>query len=301
MTLSILWRSEGRLHLASDSRISFGSGRSADVGVKIMRLPIRVRDTSLDKGGQLHVLFDKTYGFCYAGSLANAATFQQLVADLLIDVQYLNADVPLSFDELCKFLCRFSSKVSTEIVSSLFEQGTYTFFVAGWCPSTEQLRGAKFSLVQDAGRTRASYLEVVQDTGQYLAVGTGAEEFKTLIAGREVTTDAVLLTLNRIIDEQKVDTVGGDIQYGSFLKGGDFAVYGITRISVESAFESGNQYGPSELHVMRYRGLELYGEWLVPGDNLWPTPGFIELTVPSNVASEQRFIAQCRKTAAGGA
>lgn len=38
MTLSIFWRREGRLHQASDSRVSFTEAGSTDIGVKAMRL-----------------------------------------------------------------------------------------------------------------------------------------------------------------------------------------------------------------------------------------------------------------------
>ena len=298
--LSILWRSEGRLHLASDSRISFGTAGSADVGVKVMRLPIRVLGTEVDDAGKLNVLFDRTYGFCYAGNLANAVTFKLLVEDLLVDVQYPPASVPLSFNELCNFLCRFCAKVSTEIVSRLAEQGGYTFLVAGWCPLKETLRGARFQLAQDAGKTVATFEEVVQSEGEYVAVGAGDAEFDTLFAGQEVKMRTVLLTLNKVIDEGKVASVGGDIQYGSFQKDGDFTVFGLSRISVEHVVDDGKQDCPIELCVMRYRGFELYADWNGTGDNLWSSPGFIELQVPSNNESKERFIEQCQKIIAGG-
>lgn len=41
-------------------------------------------------------------------------------------------------------------------------------------------------------------------------------------------------------------------------------------------------------------GFEIYAGWTVPDDKFWPSPGFIELEVPSNNESEQRFIASCR-------
>lgn len=300
MTLSILWRSEGRLHLASDSRISFGSAGSADVGIKVMRLPIRVLGTKVGDAGRLEVLFERTYGFCYAGSLANAATFKQLVEDLLVDVQYVPADVPLSFDELCNFLCHFCAKVSTEIASRLAENGRYNFFIAGWCPQKETLRGARFHLVQNAGETVVTFQEVARNEGEYVAVGSGEQEFEAIFAGQAATMRTVLLALNQVIDEGKVDSVGGDIQYGSFHRDGNFSVSGIVRISVEDVIDEGRQYGPSEQRALKYRGFELYADWKVLDDKFWPSPGFIELPVPSNKESEARFIVQCRKNIFGG-
>lgn len=170
MTVSILWRSEGRLHLASDSRMSFGTAGATDIGVKVMRLPIRIRGCDPDEHGVLNTLFTATYGFAYAGSLSNAATFKQFIEDLLLDMQYVDPFTPLSFELICEFLCRFSERISTEVVSRLAERGQYTFLLAGYCPLDKRLRGACFTLEQDSGRSIASFQEVAQNDGQYVAV-----------------------------------------------------------------------------------------------------------------------------------
>lgn len=163
MTLAVVWRSEGRLHMASDSRMSFGRAGHADVGVKVMRLPIKVLGTELDANGHTSVLFRRTYGLCFAGSFTNAGTFKALIEDLLVDVQYVNADVRLSFDGLCRFVRHFSEKVSTEVVATLVEHGRYTFCIAGVCPEQDRLRAARFHLVQVHGRTEASFEEIAAE------------------------------------------------------------------------------------------------------------------------------------------
>ncbi len=76
MTLSLLWRSEGRLYLAADSRMSFGVAGSTDIGVKVMRLLIRVLGCDLDDIGVLNPLYAKTYVFAYNESLSNTSTFK---------------------------------------------------------------------------------------------------------------------------------------------------------------------------------------------------------------------------------
>lgn len=299
MTLSLLWRSEGRLHLASDSRMSFGAAGSTDIGVKVMRLPVRILGCDLDNVGELNTLFAQTYGFAYAGNLSNAATFKQFIEDILLDVQYVDTATPLSFEAICDFLCHFSERISTEVVSRLAQNGQYTFLLAGYCPLAQRLRGARFTLTQDAGRGVASYEEVAKEDGQYVAVGSGATEFEKIIAGQEVSWRSVLLTLNKVIDEGVIDSVGGDLQYGSFGKNLNFSVFGITRISQEEADDRDLHYGPAEARVLKYRGFEIYAGWSMPGDKFWPSPGFIELDVPSNNDSKQRFIEACRTRVAG--
>jgi hypothetical protein len=293
MTLSLLWRSEGRLHLASDSRMSFVRTGSTDIGVKVMRLPIRVLGCDLDDMGALNTVFAQTYGFAYAGSLANASTFKQFIEDILADVQYMDTANPLSFDAICGFLCHFSERISTEVVSHLAQQGQYTFFLAGYCPLAERLRGARFTLTQDSGRSVASYEEVAKDDRQYVAVGSGVTEFEKYIAGQEVSYRSILLALNKVIDVGAVDSVGGDLQYGSFGTSRNFKVFGITRISQEETDVGDFHYGPTEERVLKYRGFEIYAGWSIPGDKFWPSPGVIELEVPSNNDSKQRFLEAC--------
>lgn len=294
MTLRLIWRSEGCLHLASDSRMPFGTAGSTDIGVKVMRLPVRILGCDVDGTGALNILFAQTYGFAYAGSLSNAATFKQFIEDILLDVQYMDVVTALSFEVICDLLCRFSERISTEVVSRLAQQGQYTFLLVGYCPLTQRLRGARFTLAQDAGRSVASFEEVAQEDGQYLAIGTGANEFENHIVAQEVSRRSVLLTLNKVIDDGVVDSVGGDLQYGSFGKDRNFTVFGITRISQEEADDGDLHYGPARERVLKYRGFEIYAGWSLPGDKFWPSPGFIELEVPSNNESKQRFIDTCR-------
>lgn len=300
MTLAVVWRSGGRLHMASDSRMSFGRAGHADVGVKVMRLPIKVLGTEVDANGHTSVLFRRTYGFCYAGSFTNAGTFKALVEDLLVDVQYVNADVPLSFDGLCRFIRHFSEKVSTEVVATLVEHGRYTFCIAGVCPEQARLRAARFHLDQVDGRTEASFEEIAVEDGDVVSFGSGAASFQAILGEQDVTRSSVLLAINRVIEEQAVDTVGGDIQYGSFDKEGDFGVSGITRISSEEADDEGRHYGPAELRVFRYRGFEMYDGWQTVEEAFWPSPAFMELEVPSSPASKERFVEQCRRRILGG-
>ena len=127
--------------------------------------------------------------------------------------------------------------------------------------------------------------------------GTGADEARRLVT--DVNLKAMLLLLNRVIDEQRVASVGGDIQYGSFGKTGDFCIYGVIRISEEHIRDGELEYGPSQLRLFKYRGFQLYEDWNIQAAKFWPTPGFIELEVPSNEDSRAYFIQKCRDKIGG--
>lgn len=128
-------------------------------------------------------------------------------------------------------------------------------------------------------------------------MGTGAVEARRLIT--DINFKAMLLLLNRVIDEKHVDSVGGDIQYGSFNGAGDFSIFGIARISQEHVHDGEREYGPTQLKMYKYRGFQLYEDWNLQVDKFWPAPGFIELEVPSNECSQSYFIQKCRETIEG--
>jgi len=116
--------------------------------------------------------------------------------------------------------------------------------------STIEVRAAHFSLAQENGHSVASYEEIAQSSGDYRAIGSGAEAFEKAVAGQTISCESVLLALNRVIDEGTVDTVGGDIQYGTFNRNGSFTVWGIIRISDESADDGELRFGPAELRAI---------------------------------------------------
>ncbi|MES2072975.1 MAG: hypothetical protein V4488_21660 [Pseudomonadota bacterium] len=287
MTLSFAWRSEGRIHLASDSRISLGENQYADVGIKVLALPIHVTGTDLGDNGKPQILFQSRYGFCYAGSLVNASTLKDLLAELLRSLQFIKPDEVPSFDTICEMVAKYCGKISTELCAYLAERGGYEFFLAGFCPSKKILRAAHFSLDHKDGQASASFELILEDDSTYCSIGTGTNAARQKI--KDVNCKNMLLALNAVIDEQSVQSVGGDIQYGSFDRNANFSISGIRRKSVEFATIDGINYGPTELILFKYRGLQLYQDWEPTINSFWVTPGFIELEVPSNVESNNAF------------
>lgn len=288
MTLGLAWRSEGRIHLASDSRISFSENQYSDIGIKVFSLPILVVGTELDEDDNLRQLFQSRYGFCYAGSLVNASTLKELLEELLQGVQFVGAPEKLSFEVICNTVAGYCSHISTELCRYLFEKGGYEFFFAGFCPQKNRLQAAQFSLMHQNGQATAKYNLILETDNRYIAIGSGAAAANEAI--HKVNMRDMLLTLNEIIDNQQVKSVGGDIQYGTFDKNGHFSVSGIVRISIESALINGMQYGPATLRRHKYRGFQLYVDLNLEKNPLWFSPGFFELEVPSNEESHDAFM-----------
>lgn len=288
MTLSLAWKSEGRIHLASDSRIKLGGNQYADIGIKVLSIPILVVGTELDEDGMLRHLFESRYGFCYAGSLVNASTLKELLEEVLRGIQYVGDPQNLSFEAICEVVKSYSSHISTELCAYLAENGKYEFFLAGFCPQKKRLQAAQFSLEHVAGQAMANFTAILGDDGSFVAIGTGEAAFKDEIC--KVNMMEMLLALNRVIDNQAVYSVGGDIQYGSFDSKGSFSISGIARISSESALVNDVQYGPTIVRRHKYRGFEPYKDWKIEENPLWVSLSFIELEVPTNDESLDAFM-----------
>lgn len=288
MTLAIAWRSEKRLHLASDSRITFGSNQFVDIGIKVMAIPVRVIGIVNEPDNPDPVIFSQRYGFCFAGSLVSAYTFKELIEELLQSMQYLGQPETLSFEAICNCLVGYSSRISSEVCQYMFENGRYEFFLTGYCPKEKFLRAAKFSFEHENGEAKGSFVEILQQDQSYEAIGSGAAEFKRL--NTNVSLRDILLVLNAIIDDQTVQSVGGDIQYGSFQKDRDFSISGIIRLSEETASVKGVEYGPRVIIRHRYRGFQFFDKnWKYENDQFLISPGFVELEVPSNEESNAQF------------
>ncbi len=288
MTLAIAWRSEGRIHLASDSRIKLGQGQFADIGIKVLGLPIIVSDTRGTAPG-ISIIFQSTYGFGYAGSLVNAGTFAELMGELLQHVQFLQETQKFSFVAVCDFVVEYCSQITTAVCSFMLQHGSYEFFLTGLCPQTQSIRAAHFQFEHSplTAQAQAKYQEILKADGEFVAIGTGAAAAEKRI--KEVGLKPILLAINEVIDSKEVDSVGGDLQYGSFDKSARFVVSGFIRRSFEKLEHEGTPYGPQEQRIFRYRGFQMYDGWDPLAKALWATPSFIEIDVPSNEDSVKHF------------
>jgi len=281
------WRSEGRVHLASDSRIKLGEARFADVGIKVIAVPVVVTDTGGPEDNGPSIAFQQTYGLAYAGSLVNAGTFCELIGELLQHVQFVHREIPLTFVTICDFLVDYSSRISTEICAYMERRGRYEFFFTGKCPNSGRLHAAKFQFAYEGGDAMASYREILTEDQQFDAIGSGVNTARQRV--QAVDMRSMLLVLNEVIESREIESVGGDLQYGSFTRDGHFNIYGIVRRTMERVVHDGRVYGPEEQRIYKYRGFQIYDNWNPLELPLWVTPSLVELHVLPNAESTAQF------------
>ena len=269
MTLSVMWRIGEKLFVASDSRISFSGTSPVDVGIKVMRLPILIRGTIIDPlTTNLKVIYDQTYAFSYSGSLVNAGTFKMFIEELLVENQDIDDEDSLSFIKICEFLKNYSSKISSEVFFSMLENGIYSFFFGGYCPLTNKFKAALFEFRQVNGIYVLEFEEILKQGDGVEAIGSGKSAFNKEMEGLPLTSISIMQSLNKVIRDEAVPSVGGDIQYGAFGKDNNFKIYGL------------NRHGEDGEVRQRYRGFDLYNDWNPIENKFWPSPLFIDIELP---------------------
>src|SRR5690606_32479018 len=86
LTLCIAWRAGGNVHMASDSRLSFGSAGTTDCAIKVVRMPFRIEGPMEDgKPGQM--LTEGDIGLCFAGSAVAALMAKEAIAEVIYATQ----------------------------------------------------------------------------------------------------------------------------------------------------------------------------------------------------------------------
>lgn len=206
MTLCVVWRDDsGRVHLASDSRITVKSS-TEDVAVKVTRLQCEVFPPSseLDSGTGHYAL---TIGIAFAGNHLNANVIKESLVEVLSRLQYIPNKTHISMDRVAKIAFWAYESLSKKVCSipSIGRTGICGLFITGYCPEQKKTRIFRFST---SPQNRHSYSEVLVNPGVEL-MGSGEAAAR---ASTHYPKNPVQMLLE-VIDDVAVPTVGGALQY----------------------------------------------------------------------------------------
>jgi hypothetical protein len=238
MTLCLAWRRKGYSYMAADSRITFrkdiGDIR-IDTGIKVMAVPARVHGPTEEETGSRDIKYDHVLGMCFAGSSISGYMVTEAIHELLLSLQIKPTDL-VSMDDLCKVIRYAYEHVSRNVIGALHEMGRAGLIVGGYCQKEEKIRFFEFSISTEWD---AVFNECLHEDGRIM-VGTGKPAAE-LIFSNDISRDE-LLVLSDVIDDEAVETVGGHIQFGEFVKT-NFQVRG-----VRECFAEGDQF-TDRLHL----------------------------------------------------
>lgn len=231
MTLSVAWNNDNNIHFASDSRISNGN-KFSDYGIKIIPVPIKIFAPKNSETDETEIKFQKTYGMCFTGSFTGAYVIREFLFITLQKLQYIPGYIEISFNQICKVVNKIYVHLAQEINLDLGYDHSIDFFFAGYCPKEKKIKIVKFFI--EFGEDLESYIpkyKVFPSNSFMETIGTGEEKFKEYFDNIKETNInyKVLQAIKQTIDEGKICSVGGNIQYGKFDDMLEFTTFGIIK------------------------------------------------------------------------
>lgn len=231
MTLCVAWNTGSNIHFAADSRITSGNDYS-DNAIKIIPVPIHVYEPKDNDTGQMLTLFHQEYGMCFAGSFLGAYVIREFMICTLQRLQCIPKFMDLSFYQICRSIYKFYEHLVHVLYHDLQSEHSIDFFVAGFCPNNKRLEIAKFFIQYNAAFTDfTTKWTLIDNTTQFVeALGAGDNEFLVNYGSLPSIPDRnkrIMHSIKKTIDEQKVKSVGGNIQYGTFDDHNVFSTSGI--------------------------------------------------------------------------
>ena len=225
MTLCVAWKRGDRLHFASDSRLTLSTNSYADVGIKVLSVPYRIFSAT-DQSGNRTLDFEGELGMCFAGSAINSLLLKETVVELLRDIQYAAGYSDTSMDGLAAFVFKAYKLISQNIcATTMRERGRAEILLSGHCSRMNSLRS--FLLTTD-NMNHHSFSEVLVDDGHEF-LGSGKSKARNLLPIAPTDRD-FFEVLRKVINDDSVPGVGGNIQYGTF-EGKLFRIFGIVELA----------------------------------------------------------------------
>lgn len=142
MTLCMAWKGNGTVHFASDSRLTVANNSYADVGIKVLTLPLTILNPSQ---GDSHVprtaALSTDMGMCFAGSAVNSLMVKESVIEVLKRLQHAPGYTDTSMVAIANFIFTAYKMISKEVCqTALGPNGRANILVGGQCTQTKTLR-----------------------------------------------------------------------------------------------------------------------------------------------------------------
>ena len=218
MTLCATWRRDGTIHFASDSRLTLGA-TAADIAIKVVRAPYCI----LGPGNALVAQGD--LGMCFAGSATGSMFMKEAIIEVLPHLKAVPEHTEISVANVANFVFQAYLAVSRSLTKQIFERGQSTVVLAGYCPEQKRLRAFKLTTTP---QNENSCSEVLLADDEYDFIGSGASAARSLVSAlaQPPTTRDFIDVLQTVIDDPRVECVGGKIQYAKFV-GEYFQTFGV--------------------------------------------------------------------------
>ena len=250
MTLCVIWKDNTTIHLASDSRLSFGSTGNADIAIKVSREPYSIRGPDGPNGAVGKILAFGDLAFCFAGSGLGAVFMKDSLSGVLSQLQVVPGWHGFALRNVAGLVFETYLAISNKLMAVLQEKAFVSLVIAGYCAETSSYRAflcePHIGRTNTDGRQAFGMREILNEGSDHLFIGSGngeADAAVTALGSRPTSLDFMRI-LKTVIDNPQINGVGGSIQYGRFNRD-SFSTFGIIEIS------QGDDYDPAGVHYWR--------------------------------------------------
>ncbi|HEX5182896.1 MAG TPA: hypothetical protein VFW19_07055 [Allosphingosinicella sp.] len=231
MTLCAIWRDEGRIHMASDSCLTVGPGRTANIGIKVARERFVVRAAD-DPARQKPPAAAGDVAFCFAGMETGAVHMKEALAAILGNLRLRPGADEIRFEGIARLAFAAYKAVAGAMGAAIAQKGFSRVVVAGLCPAGGDYRAFCFSTRIDEADECAPVGhhmdEILARRRNVFFIGSAAAaaRARARALARPPTTRDILAILQAAIDDPGQPSVAGRLQYGRF-EGPDFRLMGV--------------------------------------------------------------------------
>ncbi|MBB3836835.1 hypothetical protein FHS57_000817 [Runella defluvii] len=259
MTLCIAWKNGNNIRFSSDSRFSIDDDHYADIGIKVMQIPVIIKNPTPVETGIEEIIYNHKLGMCYCRDTTNAFLIKETIAEVLQNLQLLPGYTDFSLRGICNVIVKFLENTSDHLRDGMDWDPDVEFLIGGYCPENLRVMVYKFQLVDYGDHFETMCDEVLEDDNDMIIMGSGTDKAEELItAGNIQPGNKLLKVLRDVCNDDSVPSVGGHIQYGQF-DNNDFRILGVNdyKILPDGQIE----------YIYAYRGTVFYKDKFEANEN----------------------------------
>lgn len=258
MTLIIAWRdSESNINLFSDSRVNMGAV-SVDFGIKVARIRYNIYEPTDHCNGH-GLLSSGELGITFAGTTVLPLMVKEALSEILDRMQVVPDYYGYDMDAIAEFVFKVFRLIAADVDFATMSKVDACMIFSGYCTTHKEYRAFLMDITPESP---PSMREILTSCSDIEIAGTGKTAATALLSS-PITRNHILYVLQCVIDDDDVQSVGGNIQFGSF-RGSKFQPCGVAKTHA------------GDVHY--WRGpLDLNASPFEPGAGLTPNFPYLDL------------------------
>lgn len=211
----------GNVEFWTDSRLNYSNNTTIDMGIKVISYPVTIYNI-LDKTTPD---YNQKWGMCFAGGGQTVYYIKDFITENLKNLEYSSDFFVISADVISNFISKIYLIACQKFIDKLtLDEGGCMLLTTGFCPSKREFITYKYSIKFPINFEKIE-IEKIELKNDIDFIGSGALKAKELY--EQGLTNPYQI-MKKIIDENLVQSVGGQIQFGETVNL-DFKIKGVIK------------------------------------------------------------------------